>query len=40
MLQVTTNLKHLAEGEWNVCAFPINLVQGTGAPLRAFAARA
>lgn len=40
MLQVTTNLKQIAQGEWYVCAFPINIVQGTGAPLRAFAARA
>ena len=38
MLQVTTNIKRLAEGEWYVGMFPINLVQGTGAPLRAFAA--
>jgi kynurenine formamidase len=39
MLQVTTNIRKLAEGEWYVGAFPINLVGGTGAPLRAFAAR-
>lgn len=40
MLQVTTNLYRLAEGDWWVGAFPINIVGGTGAPLRAFAARA
>jgi len=40
MLQVTTNIRRLAKGEWYVCAFPIKLVQGTGSPLRAFAARA
>lgn len=40
MLQVTTNLKCLAKGEWYVGAFALNLVQGTGAPVRAFAARA
>lgn len=40
MLQVTTNLKELVEGEWYVCAFPLKIVQGTGAPLRVFAALA
>jgi arylformamidase len=40
MLQVVTNLKHLATGEWQVAVFPINIVQGTGSPVRAFAARA
>lgn len=40
MLQVVTNLRYLADGAWYVAAFPINLVQGTGAPCRAFAARA
>ncbi|MBM3649486.1 MAG: hypothetical protein FJX11_17030 [Alphaproteobacteria bacterium] len=39
MLQVTRNVHRLAEGEWEICAFPIKLVQGTGAPVRAFAAR-
>lgn len=39
-LQVTTNLRRLAEGEAYVCAFPLKLVGGTGAPLRAFAALA
>ena len=38
-LQVTTNLDRIAEGGWTICAFPIKLVGGTGAPLRAFAAR-
>ena len=38
-LQVTTNLDRIAEGDWTICAFPIKLVGGTGAPLRAFAAR-
>jgi kynurenine formamidase len=40
MLQVLTNLKHLTKGEWYVGAFAINVVQGTGSPVRAFAARA
>jgi kynurenine formamidase len=40
MLQVTNNVRRLAEGEWYIGAFPIKLVQGTGAPVRAFAARA
>ena len=40
MLQVTTNLGELAQGAWYVAAFPINLVQGTGSPARAFAAQA
>lgn len=40
MLQVINNVAALAQGEWYVGMFPINLVQGTGAPLRAFAARA
>jgi kynurenine formamidase len=39
MLQVTTNLAQIADGNWEVCAFPLKIVQGTGAPLRAFAAR-
>jgi len=39
MLQVTTNITAMAGGEWEICAFPINFVNGTGAPLRAFAAR-
>jgi kynurenine formamidase len=39
MLQVTTNLEKLADGEWEICAFPLKFVQGTGAQLRAFAAR-
>ena len=37
MLQVLTNLEQLAEGDWWVAAFPLNLVGGTGAPLRAYA---
>lgn len=40
MLQVTTNLGQMREGAWYVGVFPINLVQGTGSPARAFAARA
>jgi arylformamidase len=40
MLQVTANLGEMAQGAWYVAAFPINLVQGTGSPARAFAARA
>jgi kynurenine formamidase len=40
MLQVTTNLGELTEGAWYIAVFPINLVQGTGSPARAFAARA
>ena len=40
MLQVTTNLDRVRDGEWWIGAFPINIVRGTGAPLRAFAARA
>jgi len=39
-LQVSTNLGHLTTGGWTICAFPIKIVGGTGAPLRAFAARA
>jgi kynurenine formamidase len=39
MLQVTTGLAALSQGKWDICAFPIKLVRGTGAPLRAFAAR-
>ncbi|MEP9380499.1 cyclase family protein [Aquabacter sp. CN5-332] len=39
MLQVTTNLGALADGGWEICAFPLKFVRGTGAPLRAFAAR-
>jgi kynurenine formamidase len=38
MLQVTTNLAQIADGNWEVCAFPLKIVQGTGAPLRGFAA--
>lgn len=38
-LQVLTNLRRLAEGEWYVAAFPLKLVGGTGAPVRAFAFR-
>jgi len=40
MLQVTTHLEELTEGAWYIASFPINLVQGTGSPARAFAARA
>jgi kynurenine formamidase len=40
MLQVLTNLCALATGDWYIGSFPIKLVQGTGAPCRAFAARA
>ena len=40
MMQVATNLRELAEGEWYVAVFPINIVQGTGSPVRVFAARA
>jgi kynurenine formamidase len=36
-LQVLTNLRRLAHGEWHVAAFPLKLVGGTGAPVRAFA---
>jgi kynurenine formamidase len=39
-LQVLTSLRRLAEGEWDVAAFPLELVGGTGAPVRAFAFRA
>ena len=39
-VQVTTNLDRLSEGEWWTACFPLKLVQGTGAPLRAIAARA
>lgn len=39
LLQVTTNLDRIEAGDWQVCAFPLKLVGGTGAPLRAFAAR-
>ena len=39
-LQVATNLGGLAIGEWTICAFPIRIVGGTGAPLRAFAVQA
>ncbi len=39
MLQVATNLHELVDGDWFVGAFPINFVEGTAAPLRAFAAR-
>jgi arylformamidase len=39
MLQVITNITDMTDGEWEICAFPINYVDGTGAPLRAFAAR-
>jgi len=38
-LQVLTNLRGLREGEWYVTAFPLKLVGGTGAPVRAFAVR-
>ena len=38
-VQVTTNLDRLAEGEWWTACFPLKLVKGTGAPLRAIAAR-
>ena len=37
-VQVTTNLDRLAAGEWFIAAFPLKLVEGTGAPLRVFAA--
>ena len=37
-VQVTTNLDRLAAGEWSIAAFPLKLVEGTGAPLRVFAA--
>ena len=40
MLQVTTNLGEMRSGAWYVGVFPINLVQGTGSPARAFAAQA
>jgi arylformamidase len=39
MLQVTKDLKELGQGDWQVACFPINLVGGTAAPVRAFAAR-
>lgn len=39
MLQVTKSLEELREGSWQVAAFPINLVDGTAAPVRAFAAQ-
>jgi kynurenine formamidase len=39
-VQVATNLDRLAEGEWWTACFPLKLVKGTGAPLRAIAARA
>jgi arylformamidase len=39
MLQAAANLGDMAQGAWYVAAFPINLVQGTGSPARAFAAR-
>ena len=38
-LQVLTNLHSLVRGEWYVTAFPLKLVGGTGAPVRAFAVR-
>ena len=38
--QVTTNLDRLARGAWWVEAFPLKLVDGTGAPVRVFAAAA
>ena len=38
-VQVTTNLDRLAEGDWWTACFPLKLVKGTGAPLRAIAAR-
>jgi kynurenine formamidase len=37
-LQVLTNLRELAGGEAYVAAFPLKLVGGTGAPVRAFGA--
>ena len=37
-VQVTTNLDRLAEGEWYIAAFPLKLIDGTGSPLRVFAA--
>ena len=40
MLQVATNVRQIIEGEWYVCSFPLNIVQATGSPTRAFAARA
>ena len=40
MLQVLTNLSRIVKGDWYVAAFAINIVQGTGSPVRAFAARA
>lgn len=39
-LQVLTNVRRLADGESWVAAFPLKLVGGTGAPLRAFGALA
>src|SRR5262249_46523822 len=39
-LQVLQNVHRLAEGEAYVAAFPLKLVGGTGAPLRAFGALA
>jgi kynurenine formamidase len=39
MLQVTTGIERLSQGQWDICAFPIKLVGGTGAAVRAFAAR-
>ena len=38
-LQVTTRLDRIGPSGWQVCAFPLKIVGGTGAPLRAFAAR-
>lgn len=40
MLQVLTNLDRLVGEGWYIGAFPLKLVGGTGAPLRAFAAKA
>jgi kynurenine formamidase len=40
MLQVLTNLDKLVGDGWYIGAFPMKLVGGTGAPLRAFAAKA